>query len=65
MLKRILVKSEKETSEPAQRKSLLRTVCKSKGKCCKIVIDSGSTHNFVSTEMAKKLGLKTMAHPTP
>jgi hypothetical protein len=65
MLKRVLVKEEKEISEPTQRKSLFRTVCKSKGKCCKVVIDSGSTNNLVSTEMVEKLGLKKMAHPTP
>jgi hypothetical protein len=65
MLKRILVKLEKETSEPTQRKSLFRTVCKSKGKCCKIVIDSGSTNNLVSIKIVYKLGLKGMTHPTP
>jgi hypothetical protein len=43
LLKRVLIKSEKEAKEPAQRKSLFRTVCKSRGKCCKVVIDSGST----------------------
>ena len=65
MLKRVLVKTEKEMNEPAQRKSLFRTKCKSQGKCCKMVIDSGSTNNLVSTEMVEKLGLKRMKHPTP
>jgi hypothetical protein len=65
LMKRVLVKSEKEAKEPAQRKSLFRTVCKSKGKCCKVVIDSGSTDNLVSIEMVEKLGLKRIAHPTP
>lgn len=32
LLKRILLKAEKETGEPDQRKNLLRTTCKSKGK---------------------------------
>ena len=65
MLKRVLVKTEKEVHEPSQRKSLFKRRCKSQGKCCKMVIDSGSTDNLVSTEMVEKLGLKRMKHPTP
>ena len=57
LLTRILDKVEKEVHEPVQRKSLFRTICMSRGKCCKIVIDSGSTGNLVSTEMVEKLGL--------
>eukprot|EP00253_Pinus_taeda_P030161 PITA_30161 len=48
-----------------QRKSLFQTVCKSHGKCCNVIIDSGSTDNLVSTEMVEKLGLKRLKHPTP
>ena len=51
LLKRILLKVAKEAGEPAQRKNLFRTICKSKGKCCKLVIDSGSTDNLVSIKM--------------
>ena len=51
MMKRVLVKTEKEVHEPSQRKSLFRTKCKSQGKCCNMVIDSGSTYNLVSIEM--------------
>jgi hypothetical protein len=65
MLKRIMVNSEKETSELAERKSCFRIVCNSKGKCCKVVIDSGSKDNLVSTKMVETMGLKRMAHPTP
>jgi hypothetical protein len=65
LLKRVLIKAEKKVSEPTQRKSLFKTMCKSKGKCCKVVIDSGSTDNLVSTEMVEKLGLVKMTHPTP
>eukprot|EP00253_Pinus_taeda_P008094 PITA_08094 len=36
-----------------------------KGKCCKMIIDSGSTDNLVSTEMVEKLGLKRLKHPSP
>jgi predicted DsbA family dithiol-disulfide isomerase len=65
MMKRILLKPHKEIKEPAQRKTLFRTVCKSKGKCCKVIIDSGSTDNLVSTEMVEKLALKKTTHPVP
>eukprot|EP00253_Pinus_taeda_P013925 PITA_13925 len=65
LLNKILLKPTKEASEPTQRKSLFRTVCKSHGKCCKVIIDSGSTDNLVATEMVEKLGLKRLKHPTP
>ena len=65
LLKRTLLKTEKKIEEPTQRKSLFRTTCKSKGKCCKVIIDSGSTDNLVSIEMVDKLGLVKTIHPTP
>ena len=65
MLRRVLVKSYKQVHEPTQRKSLFKTRCKSQGKCCKMVIDSGSTNNLVSIEMVENMGLKRMKHPTP
>eukprot|EP00253_Pinus_taeda_P015339 PITA_15339 len=65
MLRRTLLKTKKEIEEPAQRKNLFRTTCKIKGKCCKVIIDSGSTNNLVSTEMMEKLGLAKTVHPTP
>eukprot|EP00253_Pinus_taeda_P024537 PITA_24537 len=52
-------------AEPPQRKTLFRIVCNVQGKCCQMIIDSGSTHNLVSTEVVEKLKLKTMKHPTP
>lgn len=65
LLKKVLLKPEKEAIEPAQRKALFRTICKIKGKCCKVVIDSGSTDNLVSTEVVEKLKLKKTKHPIP
>ena len=65
LLKRVLLKAEKEIEEPTQRKSLFRTTCKSKGKCCKMIIDRRSTDNLVSTKMVDKLGLVKTIHPTP
>jgi len=39
---KVLIKKEKEFFEPTQRRALFRIVCKVQGKCCKVVIDSGS-----------------------
>eukprot|EP00253_Pinus_taeda_P030856 PITA_30856 len=65
LLNKVLLKPIKEVFELTQRKSLFRTVCKSHGKCCKVIIDNGSTDNLVATEMVEKLGLKRLKHPTP
>ena len=65
LLRRTFLRAENETTEPAQRKNLFRTTYKSKGKCCKVIIDSGSTNNIVSTEMVDKLGLAKIVHPAP
>eukprot|EP00253_Pinus_taeda_P002689 PITA_02689 len=53
VLHKVLLKPVDEIVEQTQRKALFRTVCKSQGKCCKMIIDSGSTNNFVSTEMSE------------
>ena len=65
MMHKVLLKPAKETVEPVQRKSLFKTMCKEKGKCCKLVIDSGNTDNLVSQEMVDKLGLKKVKNTTP
>eukprot|EP00253_Pinus_taeda_P018008 PITA_18008 len=65
VLNKVLLKPAKEVAEPDQRKALFRTVCKSQGKCCKLIIDSGSIDNLVAVEMVEKLGLKKLKHPTP
>lgn len=65
LLRRTLLKTEKEIEEPTQRKSLFRTTCKYKGKCCNVIIDSGSTDKFISIEMVDNLGLVKTIHPTP
>jgi hypothetical protein len=64
-MRRTLLKSNKEVHEPTQRKTLFRTMCKSKGKCCKLIMDNGSTDRLVSVEMIEKLGLQKEMHPTP
>eukprot|EP00253_Pinus_taeda_P006938 PITA_06938 len=65
VLNKVLLKPAKEVAEPDQRKALFHTVCKSRGKCCKLIIDSGSTDNLVAVEMVEKMGLKKLKHPTP
>jgi hypothetical protein len=32
---------------------------------CKVIVDSGSTDNLVSTEMIEKMELETIEHPNP
>eukprot|EP00253_Pinus_taeda_P020362 PITA_20362 len=65
LLHKVLLKPVDESVEQTQRKALFRTVCKSQGKCCKMIIDSRSMDNLVSTEMVEKLGLKRLKHPNP
>eukprot|EP00253_Pinus_taeda_P016052 PITA_16052 len=65
VLHKVLLKPVKEVTEQTQRKALFRTICKSRGKCCKLILDSGSTDNLVSTEMVEKLELKRLKHLNP
>lgn len=64
MMKSTLIKVL-TTSEPPKRKSLFRTTCKSQGKVCKVIANSGSTNNLVSLEMVEKFNMKKLPHPTP
>jgi hypothetical protein len=65
MLRKVLLKLEAEIEKPVQRNILFRTACKTNDRVCKVIIDSGSTENLVSTEMVEKLELNTTAHPRP
>jgi hypothetical protein len=65
MMKKVLLKPEPEVEKSVQRNNLFRTACKTKDRVCKVIIDSGSTDNLVSTEMVEKLELETTAHPSP
>ena len=56
---------KKVIDESVQRRILFKKVCKAEGKCYKLIIDSGSTDNFVSTKMVDKLNLKRTIHPKP
>jgi hypothetical protein len=65
MLRKVLLKPEAEIEKLVQRNSLFRTACKTKDKVWKVIIDSASTDNLVSTDMVEKLELNTTAHPRP
>ena len=65
MMQKVLLKPEKEPENVAQRNSLFQTACKTKDKVCKVIVDSSSIDNLVSTKMVEKLELETIAHPSP
>jgi hypothetical protein len=56
---------EPKIENPVQRNSLSRTTCKTKDKICKVIINSGSIDNLVSTKMVDKLELEIIALPKP
>jgi hypothetical protein len=65
MMRKVLLKLEKEVEEPVQGTSLFRTTCKMKDRVCKVIIGTGSIDNLVSTEMVEKLELNTTTHTNP
>jgi hypothetical protein len=65
MMRKVLLKSEVEVEKPVHKNNLFRTTCKTKDRVCKVIIDSGSTDNIVSTKMVEKLELETSAHLKP
>jgi hypothetical protein len=65
MMRKVLLTPGKEVEDSAQRTRLFRTACKTKDWVCKVIVDSGSTDNLVSTEMVEKLELETTDHPSP
>jgi hypothetical protein len=65
MLRKVLLKPKAEVEKPVQRNILFRTTYKTKDRVCKVIIDSGSTNNLVSTEMVEKLELETTTHLKP
>ena len=65
MMQKSLLTPEKEVESSVQRTRLFWTACKTKDRVCKVIVDSGSTNNLVSTEMVEKLELETIDHPSP
>jgi hypothetical protein len=48
-----------------QRNILFWTSCKTKDWACKVIVESGSKDNLVSTNMVEKLELEMIKHPSP
>jgi hypothetical protein len=65
MMRKVLLTPEKEVEDIAQRSRLFRTACKTKDRKYKVIVDSGSTDNLVSTKMVEKLELETTDHLSP
>ena len=51
--------------ESVQTRILFKIVCKVGGKCCKLIVHSGSTYNLASTKMVDKRKLRKTVHPKP
>ena len=49
--------------EPVLRRRLFKTRCKMAGKCCKVIIDSGSLTNLALEELVTKLQLQRLKCP--
>ena len=56
MVRRTLC-NKRSDEEPILRRSLFKTRCKIARKCCKVIIDSGSSTNLASEELVTKLQL--------
>jgi hypothetical protein len=65
MMQKALLTPKKEVESSVQRTRLFRTACKTKDRVCRVIVDSGSTDNLISTEMVEKLELETINHPSP
>jgi hypothetical protein len=65
MMRKVLLTPEKEAENPVQRNRLFWTACKTKDRVCKVIVDSGSIDNLVSTEMVETMELETIEHPSP
>jgi hypothetical protein len=65
MIRKVLLTPEKEVESLVERTRLFRTAFKTKDRVCKVILDSGSTDNLVSTEMVEKLYLEMIDHPSP
>jgi hypothetical protein len=65
MVHKVLLTPEKEVEDTAQRTRLFRTMCKTKGWKCKVIVDRRSIENLVSTKMVEKLELEMTNHPSP
>lgn len=59
VIHRVMLTPKASNDDICLRRSLFCITCTTEGKLCSLVIDSGSTENFVSQGMVNKLNLKT------
>ena len=57
--------SQPKEKEDWRRTSIFQTLTKIGGKTCKVIVDSGSCINAVSSKVLEKVGLKAVPHPHP
>jgi hypothetical protein len=62
MMKKVLLKQDPKTENPAQMNNLFRKTYETKDRVCKVIIDRGSTDNLVSIEIVENLYLETTVH---
>jgi hypothetical protein len=65
MMRKVILNPEKEEKNLSQRNNLFQTACKTKYRVCKVIVNSDSTDNLVSTEMVEKMEMETIVHPSP
>ena len=63
IMRKVLLKVGEDTGRSVKRRNLFEIYCKARGKCCKLIIDSGNTNNLVSIEMVDKMNLNRKVHP--
>ena len=57
--------TQTKEQEDWRRSNILQTFIKIGEKVCKVILDSGSCVNAISTATVKNLGLPTVPHPNP
>ena len=63
MLYGVLIAPKEETNP--QHHCLFKTICTINGKVCDVIIDSGSSENFIAKRLVAALNLKAKTHPNP
>ncbi|KAA0047078.1 reverse transcriptase [Cucumis melo var. makuwa] len=63
VIQRVLLAPKEETNP--QCHSLFKTRCTINGKVCDVIIDNGSSENFVAKKLVTALNLKAEPHPNP
>jgi hypothetical protein len=65
MMRKVLLKLEKEAENPAQRNSLFLTSCKTKDRVCKVIVDNGSTEQSHIYKDGRKVGARNCCTSKP